>query len=175
MMTPELNKSLLAANAETGGSWDLPAIVAWARTRPATALHNHLEWDDGKAADAYRLGQLRGLIAQVRILIPGTTRSGPIRAVLSLPGTEKDERAYRPRSEVLGDTEKEVILSLRAAHRALMEFKGLGFDRNKPIIDDLLAHIGLLEQQRAQAQKPARVARPVTRPGKRVSTSPPAA
>jgi len=84
--------------------------------------------------------------------------------VLHLPGTATDEAAYKPRATVLGDVEKEVILSLRATHRALTELQGLGFKRNQPLEADLLKHVALLKQQRNDALKPARPApRPTAR------------
>lgn len=38
-------------------------VVAWARDHEASALYSALEWDNEKAADQYRLWQVRRLIA----------------------------------------------------------------------------------------------------------------
>lgn len=37
-------------------------VVEWARDNPSSALHAALEWDDAKAADEYRVWQVRHLI-----------------------------------------------------------------------------------------------------------------
>ncbi len=39
---------------------------------PASPLHEHFEWDDTKAAQAYRLDQARQLIRSVRLVITNT-------------------------------------------------------------------------------------------------------
>lgn len=38
-------------------------VVRWAREHPDSALHSQFEWDDGKAAEAYRIWQARRVIA----------------------------------------------------------------------------------------------------------------
>ena len=38
-------------------------VVTWARRHPKSALHAQLEWDNDRAADAYRMQQVRELIA----------------------------------------------------------------------------------------------------------------
>lgn len=39
------------------------AVVEWARKHPASALHKALEWDNAKAAEEFRIWQVRRLIA----------------------------------------------------------------------------------------------------------------
>lgn len=39
---------------------------------PASPLHEHFEWDDTKAAQAYRIDQARELIRSVRLVITNT-------------------------------------------------------------------------------------------------------
>jgi hypothetical protein len=43
------------------------AVVSWARKHPESALHREFEWDDSKAASAYRLYQARELIKMIAI------------------------------------------------------------------------------------------------------------
>lgn len=46
-----------------GGILRAEDVVAWAKDHPESALHSQIEWDDAKAADEYRIWQVRRLIA----------------------------------------------------------------------------------------------------------------
>ena len=47
-------------------------VVQWAQENPASALHRVIEWDNAKAAHAYRLSQVRHLI-QVHVVADDNT------------------------------------------------------------------------------------------------------
>jgi hypothetical protein len=47
-----------------------PQTVVSAATNPTSPLHNYFQWDDGKAADSYRLWQARQLIKSIKIERP---------------------------------------------------------------------------------------------------------
>lgn len=48
-------------------------VVAWASKHPKSKLHKQFEWDDGKAAQEYRLWQARRVIA-IGLVYPDGTR-----------------------------------------------------------------------------------------------------
>ncbi len=49
-------------------------VVEWARQHRASALHGCFQWDDGKAAEAYRVWQARELIVSVEVVQEGGVR-----------------------------------------------------------------------------------------------------
>lgn len=58
-----IQSELLAIQAANPDNILFPAeVVSWARERPGSALHRSIEWDDTRAADQYRLDQVRHLI-----------------------------------------------------------------------------------------------------------------
>ncbi len=96
------------------------AVVDFARD-PKTALHAKFQWDDGKAADEYRLWQAREIIS-VAVRVIGNDPK-PIRTYVSLV----DDRArkgggYRALVDVLSDTQ----LRKRMIAQALAEYTALG-------------------------------------------------
>jgi len=58
------------------------SMVKWAKRNTASALHNHLEWDNETAGHEYRLNQCRRLMSLYVVVIPNT--SEPVRAYVSL-------------------------------------------------------------------------------------------
>jgi hypothetical protein len=44
------------------GAHDPHDVLGWARSHPKSKLHGLFQWDDGKAAEQYRLGQARRII-----------------------------------------------------------------------------------------------------------------
>lgn len=54
-----------------------PAEVVDAARNPKSPLHAYFEWDNDRAADAYRLGQARQLIRSVKITIDYETNFAP--------------------------------------------------------------------------------------------------
>ena len=96
-------------------------VVAYAES-PETALHSRFEWDNTKAADAYRLWQARELIRVSVDVVKGTEE--PFKVFVSL----KDDRTeaqggYRLLVDVLGDTERRARL-LKEALEELATFRG---------------------------------------------------
>ena len=96
------------------------AVVDFARD-PKTALHAKFQWDDGKAADEYRLWQAREIIS-VAVRVIGSDPT-PIRTYVSLT----DDRArkgggYRAIVDVLSDQ----TLRKRMIAQALAEYTALG-------------------------------------------------
>jgi hypothetical protein len=71
-----------AIAAQNGGLLRCEDVVEFARDA-RTALHSVFEWDDGKAATAFRLQQARGLIRVVVAVTPADDQK-KIRAFVSL-------------------------------------------------------------------------------------------
>lgn len=138
-MTPDLRESLLKANEQTGGRWDITAIQEWARRRPNEPLHKSIEWDNKRAARLYRNDQIRTLIARIFV----TNEEGPrrVRAVLSTA----PDGGYVSRNAIEGRVELELRVSLRCAERSLSEFLNLGFALNDQIVMALRRHIAELQ------------------------------
>ncbi len=57
----------LAKIAEANAGRLTPGAVVEAARSPNSALHRHFEWDDRKAAEAYRRDQAREIIAVIRV------------------------------------------------------------------------------------------------------------
>ena len=87
------------------------AVVDFARDNPESELHRHFEWDDGAAAEKYRLTQARALI-RVVVIVP-EPYPHKVRAFVSLP-EDRQEGGYRAVKSVLNDTERRAQL-LRGA------------------------------------------------------------
>lgn len=99
----------LEAIANKHGSMLSPGdVVAFARDSQ-TALHHRFEWNDGEAAEKYRIWQARQLIAEVHISAP-KMKGQNIRAFVSLSSDREKEGGYRSMAAVLSDEE------LRAMH-----------------------------------------------------------
>jgi hypothetical protein len=77
----------------------LPVAVVNAAKDANSPLHGYFEWNDGKAADQYRLSQARQLIASVTIISDGET-SYPAFVSLSI---DRLTGGYRATSDVLAD------------------------------------------------------------------------
>lgn len=82
-------------------------VVEFARN-PNTALHRRFQWDDGKAAELYRLSQARGLI-RISLRVLGAEQQSPVRAFVSLT-TDRKAGGYRAIGDVMTDAERRAQL-----------------------------------------------------------------
>ena len=82
-------------------------------------LHQHFEWDDSAAAEAYRLDQARSVIRVVRV-VDDEGSDGTSRAFLSI--NDKSGVAYRSITEVKSSADLQSAL-LRQAERDLDAFQ----------------------------------------------------
>lgn len=89
------------------------AAMNWARNNPESELHGQLEWDDSKAADEYRLHQVRRLIS-IHIRDDEGRRT-----TISLVQDRRADGGYRPINRVLQNAE----LRAMALRQALRELK----------------------------------------------------
>lgn len=94
-----------------------PEVVVAAAQAPASPIHRAFEWDDTKAADAYRLAQAAQLIRAVVIEMDATHAPVVVRAFVSVTGDDT-ARTYQGIQEVLRhDAMRDELL--RAAGREL--------------------------------------------------------
>lgn len=88
---------------------------------PQSILHKHFQWDDDKAAEAYRKQQARQLIQKVTV----TIEKAPdvhIRAFVSLSTDQYEKGGYRMTANVLSDDNLKAQL-LHDMQLALVKWK----------------------------------------------------
>jgi len=90
--------------------------LQWARDNRESQLAGRIEWDDTKAAEEYRLGQVRRLIA-----VHVRTEDGN-RGTISLLSDRRRDGGYREVETVLSNSEMRAI-ALREALRELRRFE----------------------------------------------------
>jgi hypothetical protein len=93
------------------------AVLEAAKNR-RHVLHRHFEWDDAKAANAFRLDQARMIVRSVAI--EGEEESEPVQAFHSV--TDKGGRSYRHHGEVLGSARLQRLV-LESAKRDLVSYR----------------------------------------------------
>ena len=104
--------------AEHGGVL-YPKDVVNAARNPNSPLHGAFEWDDGIAAEKFRLVQARELIRVQVTMIPN--RSTPVRAFVSLSPDRIENGGYFPIEQVMNTGELRQQM-LRDAARDLQIF-----------------------------------------------------
>jgi hypothetical protein len=106
----EVGERLEQLRTDSGGTVTPHAVVADARDE-ASPLHPVFEWDDSKAANAYRIDQARSVIADVMVVfaeeVDGAPRE-PIRAFSSLSGGNTP--AYTSTMEAMQSPEMRAIV-----------------------------------------------------------------
>lgn len=82
-----------------------PALVLDEARDPNHPLHHRFQWDDSKAAEAYRLQQARDLIRSVRVTYREATEKEQSRAVRGFvaPRSPDKPNEYIPVEEALAD------------------------------------------------------------------------
>ncbi len=104
------------------GALDPAKVVAWARKNPGSSLHKRFNWDDGDAAEKYRLWQAREVISSVQVVY----QDGKKRQAYVAPRLErtdrKEGRGYSLLVEVLNDVDRRKAF----LNQALTEYEFLG-------------------------------------------------
>lgn len=103
----------IIALKDPGGLIHPHDLIEWARDNEDSELHGHFEWNDTKAAHAWRLEQARGLI-QVHVIDANLAR-----LTISLPSDRVNGGGYRDRDTVLSNKE----MRLEALLDALAEIE----------------------------------------------------
>lgn len=112
-----IGETLARIAAEHNGELQ-PIHVVEAAKDKHHPLHKHFEWDDKKAADAYRLDQARAIIRIVRTTIEPD--EAPVRAFYSV----KDDNGQRYRAvEAVMSSASLSLALLKAAKRDLEAFQ----------------------------------------------------
>ena len=108
-----------------GGVIPPAAVVAFARD-PETALHSKFTWDDGEAAEAWRLHQARRVLSVYVTVIAANTE--PVRTFVSLTSDRKAGGGYRLTVDVLADEslrEQMIIDAVAELKRVRVKYKHL--------------------------------------------------
>lgn len=114
----KIGAELEKLTSENGGRLQPAAVVEQARNKKSP-LHRHFEWDDTKAASAYRLDQARSIIGAVRI-VSNDDDEEPQRAWLSI--VDRGGAAYHTIAEVTGSRELQLAL-LQQGERDLLAWE----------------------------------------------------
>lgn len=122
---------------ERAGKLTPEQVVEAARDRKSV-LHALFEWDDAKAASAWRLEQARGLIRSVQVMVTvGQDRTISVPVYVRDPNAESDEQGY----QALDDIKDNPEAARAALDIELMRVEGL-LSRAEGIAEAL----GLVEQ-----------------------------
>ena len=113
----EIGGALTKIAAENNGELQPQHVVEAAKDR-RHPLHKHFEWDDKKAADAFRLDQARSIIRIVRTKIEED--EPPVRAFYSVK--DDNGQRYRAVETVMSSVSLQLAL-LKAAERDLRAFQ----------------------------------------------------
>ena len=97
----QLREEIESLIQEGGGYVSPHRVVEWARTNPESALHRRFQWDDAKAAAAYRLQQARAII-QVHVETVAET-GAKTRAFVSLERHRNRDEGYQSLRDILDD------------------------------------------------------------------------
>jgi hypothetical protein len=83
------------------GRLDQESVLAAAR-KPKSPLHPHFEWDDGKAAEAYRINQAGELIRWITVTVEKPNGGEvPVRAFVNVK--REEDRSYTSIQHALSD------------------------------------------------------------------------
>ena len=116
----EVGKHLERLRKEGKGELTPEDVIKDARN-PNSPLHSFFEWDEGKAAEAYRLKQARGLIrAVVAIYVSENKPAVRQRAYVHIP--EPQAPHYREASHAMSLTKTRDMV-LKQAWRELQEWR----------------------------------------------------
>lgn len=80
-----------------------PGVVVIEARSQRSSLHPIFEWEDGEAAEQYRLYQARHMLRAIRVTYPDGGESQPVFVNVRIISDSKDEfeRVYKPLSEVI--------------------------------------------------------------------------
>jgi len=132
----QLSAALHAIVEGNNGVLNPRRVVDVARD-PTHVLHRYFEWNDGDAAEAYRLLQVGALVRHVRFTVvradPATRQVAitTTRGYQSRPSMRKEHGGYEPVTAILSDPEKrgellaQVIAELTAYRRRYAELSEL--------------------------------------------------
>lgn len=116
-------KNELEHIGQTNGGILRPADVVEFAKNPKTGLHSYFNWDDSKAAHAYRIIQAQKIIRVTVEVLDDSESKKPQRVYVSLPSDRnEDGGGYRTLVSVMSDETKRSEL-LEYAKKEAMAFK----------------------------------------------------
>lgn len=95
--TSELYSELQRIAKANGGELTPQAVLKNARAK-SSPLHSHFTWDDGEAAERYRIMEASFLIRRVKVTVETHDQDAPVtvRAFVNVKTTEADEDGVSP-------------------------------------------------------------------------------
>lgn len=119
--TEDIRKELEIIRKRNGGLCRPADVVAYARNK-GTALHDQFTWDDGDAAEKYRLWEARQVIRVHVTVLPNDAK--PIRAFVSLRSDRDTGGGYRTIEDVMAKNSwREELLDQAMAEQQLWQSK----------------------------------------------------
>jgi hypothetical protein len=93
--------------AQLNGGLLSPFVVVSAARKKTSPLHKYFTWEDGAAAEKWRLHEARNLIrVTVEYLPNGDQELKEVRVMYSLPSDRTSEGGYRVTTDVLSDEDR---------------------------------------------------------------------
>lgn len=129
------------------GSLSAENVVDAARKK-SSPLHDFFEWNDGAAAELYRLEQARHLIRVCVTIIPTPGGNKTVRTYVSLRN-DRGESGYRATVDVLSDAD----LREQMLREAMVELQG--FQRKYGTLSELAPVFAAMKRVRQPQQKRA--------------------
>ena len=83
-----------------------PDMVVEDAKRESSPLHSYFEWDNGKAAHAYRIEQARTLIRSVMVVVKTEKQSVSVVAYVRNPDQESGDQGYVSTLRLLNDKDR---------------------------------------------------------------------
>jgi hypothetical protein len=99
-----------------------PQVVVEDATPVGSPLHHYFEWNDGKAANSFRVLQAREIIASVYIVQPSAVSEEPVVARAFVSVDTNADAHYEPIATVLSDAAMYAQVC-RRAHAELVSFQ----------------------------------------------------
>lgn len=99
-------RARLAELETKGGGVLTPDMVIADARHDGSPLHAHFEWDDNKAAQAWRLEQARTLIRSVMLVVTTETSTLSVVAYVRHPDMASDEQGYTSTARIRTDKDR---------------------------------------------------------------------
>lgn len=119
-MTKEQKKAIadrLAELEDAAGRLTPDIVIADAR-KASSPLHSCFEWNDGKAARAWRIEQARELIRSVMVIVTTDNRAIEIVRYVRDPDQESDEQGYVSTAKLITDKDRARVALVEEFARA---------------------------------------------------------
>jgi len=142
-----IGEALEKIAVQSGGRLTPKGVVSAAKD-PKHVLHRHFEWNDAKAAEAYRIDQARELIRVVRV---EDSEGEPKRAYLNIGDRG---HAYRSLADVMGSADLQAAV-LRQADLDLAAWQRRYAELTEACADVMSAREKIAERRARQENRPS--------------------